>query len=115
MAMQLRPLGGRLLLKRIEITEQGGISIDIAAAEDESFTQLCEVIAGEIYTYDETTLNRESPDWTHVPQLNTVRIGAGRRVYIARHTGYTIQLADGTKVVVVEAKDVLAFEAPNPI
>lgn len=99
--MRLIPLNNRLLLEKLESAKRGTLHIPQALSSEEQTnvtpTQQCVVIDGEIEA-DDNMLKQ------------TRRIIAGDIVYIARHTGYTVEDADGRELLVVEGKDVLLLE-----
>lgn len=99
--MRFAPLNNRLLLEKIESDKRGGLHIPQALSSEEQTnvtpTQRCVVIDGQIEVDDNA-------------RHETIQICAGAIVYIARHTGYTVEDADGRELLVVEGKDVLLLE-----
>lgn len=89
MSTRLRPLGRRVILRKIEAGSRGGISVP-KSIESEEHTQAYEVVARPQPIVDSCLV-------------------MGDKVYLARHKGYKID-RDGEELYVADVDDLLAVE-----
>lgn len=82
----LRPLGNRVLLRKIEETVRGGIRRPEGSEVQENVTQEYELIEGPI------------------------ELDGGARVYLARHKGWRIERNGEDDLYVADVEDILAVE-----
>lgn len=91
--MKVRPLGDKVLIKRVEAEEKtaGGLILAASAKEE---PQLAEVIA---------VGPGETVDGKKVP----MNVKKGDKVFFAKFSGTTIKL-DGEEYIIMSEKDILA-------
>jgi co-chaperonin GroES (HSP10) len=87
---RLRPLGPRVILKKIESDTKGGLRMP-DSVDSETGSQEYEVVA-------------------LAAELSAASPRPGDRIYLAKHKGYKIEKNDGEELYAAEVVDILAVE-----
>ena len=92
--MKVRPLGDRVLIKKLEAEEKsaGGIILTSAAKEEPQIAEVIEVGPGE------------TVDGKLVP----MQVKKGDKVFFAKYSGTEIKV-DGVQYILMSEKDILAI------
>ena len=92
--MKVRPLGDRVLIKKLEAEEKsaGGIILASTAKEEPQIAEVIEV----------------GPGATVDGKLVPMQLKKGDKVFFAKYTGTTIKI-DGAEHILMSEKDILAI------
>lgn len=102
MKTRLRPLGNRVILKKIEEDKSGGVFIP-KGMEQEEGTQEFEVVEVPAYSVD---VKGKSP--AVIDSIVRELLKPTDRIYLARHKGYKILTNSGEELYAADIEDVLA-------
>lgn len=108
--MSLKPLGNRVLLRKIEGDTRGGITVPRGAEVEESTAQEYEVVGLPNLT-DYKLADAVGIAAGNIPE----RLPIGTRIYLARHKGWKIETRDGDEFYVADVEDILAVEERTPV
>ena len=102
---RLRPLGNRVLLRKVEVSSRGGI-VQPRGIEGDEGTQEYEVVVGihirKSYGDGGVPLPKTDPANIDLPN--------GARVYLAKHKGWKLERDGEDELYVADVEDVLAVE-----
>lgn len=104
MTTRLKPLGNRVILRKIDQGSHGGVAIPKTVERDDDGTQEFEVVESA----GDHTCTKPRCHYTHSGGLHV-----GSRIYLARYKGWKVLTSSGEELYIADVDDVLAVEVDD--